>query len=251
MSYENIINEKKLKIWVDLSTFCNASCPQCHRTNPNGLGKADWLPLVQWSISQFKQAFPKISFVKEFEFCGSWGDPAMNKDIIPICKYIMKYSKANILIKTNGSMRESDFWWDLGVLCGDRLNVEFAVDGTTQSMHEKYRQKTELKKVLEHLEIVSQTYANTSVITIIFKHNENKIYDISKMVYKLGAKQITFVPSNRFYNVQINNFNKFFYKKNNEKTQTLIKSKYNWDWKVFRLHEKSLEEIKYEQNFKN
>ena len=30
---------KNLHVFLDVSTYCNAGCPQCHRTNPEGLGK--------------------------------------------------------------------------------------------------------------------------------------------------------------------------------------------------------------------
>ena len=59
------IDSNKFKSWkpyynivLDTTTYCNAKCPQCHRTNPNGLDKQDWLPHIQWSINDFKKAFP-------------------------------------------------------------------------------------------------------------------------------------------------------------------------------------------------
>ena len=241
MQYSDIIKNNNLKVWVDLSTYCNAACPQCHRTNPDGLGKVDWLPLIQWNLKQFKNSFPNLNFIHEFEFCGTWGDPIMNKEILEICEYIIDNSSSDISIKTNGSMREGDFWWNLGVLCGRRLNIEFAVDGTTQEMHSKYRQKTDLFKVLDHLEIVAQTKTSVSVFTVLFKHNENKIYDIAEMVYKLGAERICFVPSNRFYNINIKDFNKFYYTGG-----TLEKSNLNWKWKSFSLNKENLKKFKNE-----
>ena len=248
--YNDIIKKNKLRIWLDLSTYCNAACPQCHRTNPDGLGKVDWLPLIQWDLKQFQKAFPKMDFIQEFEFCGSWGDPAMNKEIYEICEYIINNSEARIMIKTNGSMREGEFWWDLGVLCGNRLDVEFAVDGTTQEMHAKYRQKTVLAKVLEHLEIVAQTNARALVFTVLFKHNEDKIYDIAKMVYDLGAKKISLTPSNRFvlhHNTSlVETLQNFHYIKNN-KNEKLKKSKLEWGWKSYHLTEKFIEKLKNEK----
>ena len=50
-------NPSDIKVFLDISTFCNAGCPQCHRTNSNGLGKVDWLPLVQWDLATFQKAF--------------------------------------------------------------------------------------------------------------------------------------------------------------------------------------------------
>ena len=66
---------QRLQVFVDLSTLCNAGCPQCHRTSKNGLGKIEWLPLIQWSIGDFKKAFPphQLKLVTVFHFCGTWG----------------------------------------------------------------------------------------------------------------------------------------------------------------------------------
>ena len=41
---------------IDITTRCNAGCPQCHRTDPMGLNKASWLPDIVWNLEQFKQA---------------------------------------------------------------------------------------------------------------------------------------------------------------------------------------------------
>ena len=49
---------KGITVWLDISTFCNAACPQCHRTDPNGLDKMDWLPLKKWDLEEFVNAFP-------------------------------------------------------------------------------------------------------------------------------------------------------------------------------------------------
>ena len=211
----------KQKAWIDLSTYCNAACPQCHRTNPNGLEKADWLELIQWDLNQFKKAFPKqiLNSILMFEICGTWGDPCMNKDIFKICKYIIKNSKAtHITICTNGSMRDEDWWWYLGAMCGDRLNVVFTVDGINQEMHEKYRQKTDLNKILNHMEIIIQSGANAQGFTVVFKHNEKYIDEIAKMCNLRGATH-TWISSNRWPDGNV-----FKYTDHNNNEQILEKS---------------------------
>lgn len=179
----------KQNAWIDLSTYCNAACPQCHRTNPETLDKVDWLPLIQWSLPTFKKAFPpsKIFDIHEFEICGTWGDPCMNKDIYEIVKYIIDYSNAYITISTNGSMREEGWWWYLAVMAQQRLNVVFTVDGINQEMHEKYRQKTNLAKILEHMEVTVAGGARATGFTVVFKHNEDYIDDIAKLCRDRGA----------------------------------------------------------------
>lgn len=202
---ENIITsynlDKGLVAWLDLSTYCNAGCPQCHRTNINGLDKMDWLPLIQWSIEDFKKAYPKSSLIshRRFEICGTWGDPMMNKDIFKIVEYIINNSRADIQINTNGGTRRSDFWWDLGIMAGERLEVWFDIDGINQEMHSLYRQKTNLDILQENVETYCSTRAKACAHVIVFKHNEDYLYEIEDMIRSWGIQgKILFELSNRF-----------------------------------------------------
>ena len=65
-----------LDIMLDVTTRCNAGCPQCHRTDPMGLNKASWLPDIVWTLEQFKHAFPEkiAKHIYNFDFCVTWGD---------------------------------------------------------------------------------------------------------------------------------------------------------------------------------
>ena len=198
--YKDLISSKKLKVSLDLSTYCNAACPQCHRTSTNGLGKVDWLPLIKWSLDDFKRQFPEGSMnsLKRFEICGTWGDPMMNKDIFEIVKYIMNNSKCKILINTNGSIRNADCWWKFGLLGRERITVMWAIDGVTQDQHSLYRQDTNLQTVLDNMETFTAAGGISQVFTVVFKHNEKDIYNLASLVKEKGAQDIFYVPSNRF-----------------------------------------------------
>lgn len=189
-----------LKVFIDLSTYCNAACPQCHRTNVDGLDKVDWLPLIQWSLEDFMKAFPpaELDVISTFKIVGTWGDPFMAKEIIPILRYIILNSDCKISMDTNGSIRNEEFWWEIGVTCGDRLKVQFAVDGINQEMHAMYRRKTELDKVLAHMDTLSQTKAIVTSQTIVFKHNQDYKDEILKLVKENGSSTHGFVISDRF-----------------------------------------------------
>lgn len=190
---------KNPNAWLDISTYCNAACPQCHRTDPNGLGKANWLPLLQWDLETFKKVFPYPSRHKSYTFCGTWGDPVMNKDILGMVKYIADNSMSNIVIDTNGAMRDEEFWWRLGVCGGEQLTVVFAVDGSTQEMHAKYRRGTDLNKVLNHIREIASTPAIAHAFTIVFKHNEKHIAEITDLVKVNGAAAHKWLISDRFF----------------------------------------------------
>lgn len=202
LNYKQLYDQKDLTLWMDISTYCNAACPQCHRTNPTNIEKtAHFLELEQWSIDQFKKAFSPetMAAVGTFDFCGTWGDPLMNKDIVEILQYIKEESNCNVDIHTNGSMRNEEWFFNLCVMLGPRLHITFTVDGINQEMHELYRQKTDLSKILEHIETVAGTHSTARIHTIIFKHNEKHLWELVNMVGDAGAESIAFTPSNRFH----------------------------------------------------
>lgn len=203
-TYKELYQRKKLNAWIDLSTYCNAACPQCHRTNPRTLKKVDWLPLVQWSLKEFKTAFPvkTLESINNFNFCGTWGDPCMNKDILNICEYIINNSDSYIIINTNGSMRDNFWWTHLGYIIQDRGQVVFDIDGTTQEMHSHYRQKTNLKLILDNMKGYN-TYSDASVFTVVYKHNEDYLKEIHDMVSDIiGKHHHCFVPSDRAHHIE-------------------------------------------------
>jgi len=43
-TYSDLYKNKKINAWLDITTNCNAACPQCHRTDPKTLKKVGWLP---------------------------------------------------------------------------------------------------------------------------------------------------------------------------------------------------------------
>jgi molybdenum cofactor biosynthesis enzyme MoaA len=198
---ELMYNLDNLTAWVDLSTYCNAACPLCHRTNPKTLEKANWLPLVQWSLEQFQQAFPVtvLHQYKYFEICGTWGDPVMNKDLLAIVEYLITHSAAIVMVKTNGSIREPDWWWNLGVIGGRRLRVMFAVEGIDQEMHSLYRQNTSLSKIRDNVAAIAATQAKVQIKVLVFKHNEQHLQQIHDMVHSWGKiNKIVYTKAERF-----------------------------------------------------
>jgi len=219
-----------LRVFLDISTYCNAACPQCHRTDPNGLGKASWLPLIQWDLETFKKAYnldkSRVKYYS-FNFCGTWGDPVMNKDLIEMVQYIIDNSNAIITIDTNGSIRDEEWWWRLGSIAGERLVVYFAVDGINQKMHSHYRRNTDLKKILDNMESISYTLSKPRVRTIVFKHNEEYLKQIEELVKARGARLVTFTPSDRWQNGPVFNFTD-----EEGNTQTLQRSRIINDYNV-------------------
>ena len=66
-----------LVVDVAITNLCNARCPQCQRTDINGLGTRKSLPLTTWTLDDFKKRFTTncLKDISEVSFCGTWGDP--------------------------------------------------------------------------------------------------------------------------------------------------------------------------------
>ena len=192
---------KQLTIYLDLSTYCNAGCPQCNRTNwyAGGLNKNVWIPNVMWDLDRVKRAYPPGSNIFKATICGTWGDPMMVKDIDKIIYYFLE-NDVEISLNTNGSLREPMWWYTLGRNMNEYdvfSKITFDVDGINQDMHSRYRRKTDLDKVLENMESYTLGGGIARAHTIVFEHNEDYLKEIRDLVLEKGAREIDFQKSNR------------------------------------------------------
>ena len=202
---------KDLQLIIDVTTYCNAKCPQCSRTDPNsgGLPKTKYLPLMNWTLSDIQAAYPKeqLRDVAYIQMCPTWGDAMMNPEIYEITKYFLENMKprSGYEIITNGSMRDEEFWFNftgLGIIAKDRrmhFGICFDVDGIDQEMHSRYRRNTDLSKVLRNMKMFSSNPRNmTRSQSVIFKHNQDYTEEIKKLAYENGSTNHAFVKSSRF-----------------------------------------------------
>ena len=186
---------------IELTTYCNAICPQCPRYK--GLDLELQIEQKHMSFENFKKIFePSLT---DYHFSGTYGDPGMHPELDKIVEHVLNNSNAFISISTNLSMRDPQFWWELGIKGSDtkwgrkRLKIIAAVDGINQKMHSKYRQQTNLKKILDNLQALSETRCKIGILSIIFKHNEDYIEQIKDMCSVFNPESHEFVESNRFF----------------------------------------------------
>ena len=86
---------KNLKeVQFEITTYCNASCPQCPR-NINGGDVNPYLPLCHLSKETIFQTFPieLCNRLSQIFFCGSYGDPIVHPEFLEIVKDFRKKSK--------------------------------------------------------------------------------------------------------------------------------------------------------------
>jgi MoaA/NifB/PqqE/SkfB family radical SAM enzyme len=96
-------------------------------------------------------------------------------DVVSYCK------RRNLKIRfcTHGSARNESWWKELSQLLDENDIVRFAIDGSTQELHEKYRVNSELKKVLKNHSILKQnSHVLTSLQHIVFEYNKHDTENI-------------------------------------------------------------------------
>jgi MoaA/NifB/PqqE/SkfB family radical SAM enzyme len=191
--------EELKTVHLEITNMCQASCPMCARNYHGGQDN----PLIvnnNWTIDEFKTIFNQevLSKLETFHFCGNFGDPILNSDLVKMCSYL-KDSKPEIRvhIHTNGSARHTDWWKELVDALPADHNVIFALDGLKDT-HSIYRIGTDFNKIIDNARSFIDAGGTAEWCFIKFRHNEHQVDDARNMSKDLGFKRFTLKNSIRF-----------------------------------------------------
>lgn len=194
MMYINLVT-------VEITDKCNAKCPQCMRTNPNGCTPNNFVRNIDISLDDFKSYLPikLLKNIKKISFNCPMGDPVAHSNIFPILDYIVS-NNPNISIDfpTNGSLRNKEYWIKLASY--KQVVVTFALDGIDNATHQYYRRNTNFSKILDNASIFIQAGGKAVWQFIIFQHNSLYEETAKQMAYELGFDKFVSFHSSRFNN---------------------------------------------------
>lgn len=139
---------------VALTTYCQAKCRSCHRTNSTTGNKVDWLKLQHMDLEFYKKVLHGYIQSKEKSdigilFCGEYGDPMMHPKIKSIIRYTAP-RVSEILIKTNGGLRQPEFYRDIA-LGYPTVGIHFGIDGIDAETNEKYREGVNFDRAMANM----------------------------------------------------------------------------------------------------
>lgn len=185
----------------EITTACNAACPQCPR---NYYGSYTWpsLPIVSIDLDWVKTYLPLETWekIKRIDFCGTYGDPLMNNHLILIVEWIKQInSKIKIEIKTNGGLRNKEWWIKLAQTLGPNDHVVFGIDGLEDTNH-LYRKNVIYDKVIDNAKTFISAGGNAYWSYIVFKHNEHQVEQAKQLSKELGFRDILVKKTWRFFN---------------------------------------------------
>jgi len=200
MSFDfNKVDEYQLEI----TTYCNAACPQCPR-NINGGKINPHMPLCYLSRETLDRTFDKslCSRLRQIFFCGSYGDPIVHPDLLDIVKDFRSKSETLwIYIHTNGGYHNADWWKELAKTIGDYGKIDFGIDGLEDTNH-LYRRHVDFGKAINNAQAFIKAGGKAQWNFIVFKHNQHQIETARMLASIVGFEKILFRGTGRFLNHQ-------------------------------------------------
>jgi len=187
------------QIHLEITNRCQASCPMCSRNYHGGLDN----PLIKnqdWTVEDFKNILTKrvLNQLRGFYFCGNFGDPIINDDLIEMCKYsTATNSNLYIRIHTNGSARSEGWWKQLATSLPKTHNVIFAIDGL-EDTHSIYRAGTSYEKIIKNARAFISAGGTAEWAFLKFKHNEYQVEEAERRAKEFGFSSFTQKDSSRF-----------------------------------------------------
>jgi MoaA/NifB/PqqE/SkfB family radical SAM enzyme len=191
-----VIDYKDIRdVHLEISSFCNASCPWCPRTfwgYPHNGG----YPETNLTLDQAKQIF-SIDFLKQItsiRINGNFGDIVMNPDGPDIVDYFYKQNpQLQVTVSTNGGARDKRFWQQLAKTT---CTVQFCLDGL-EDTHHLYRQNTVYETVIRNAQIFIEAGGRAVWKMIKFKHNQHQISQCETLSKELGFVNFELVDEGR------------------------------------------------------
>lgn len=189
ISYDNVRT-----VEVELSSFCNASCPLCSRNYYGYNPKDPGFTVKHLTLEEFQKIFSK-DFLKKLNrilLQGNFGDFAMNPETPDIVDYIVS-SAPNVSITgfTNGGVQSTSWWEKL-----TKMKIVFALDGATAEIHNLYRKDTNFEKVIENATAFRRAGGHAVWRMIKFDHNQHQVEQCKKMAQDLGF-EFSVIPNTK------------------------------------------------------
>lgn len=168
---------------LSITTYCQAKCPLCVRTDRETGELKDYIPLMHSKIETILktiQDVAKYTSVEKIQICGDYGDPLMHPNIEDIINEINSHGLF-ASIHTNGGLRNTDFYERVAKT---NTVLIFGIDGMDEPTNSKYRINVNFDKAMENmLTYAKATQSNYKTLWdfLIFDYNYHQMDDAVKL----------------------------------------------------------------------
>lgn len=186
--------EQIKSIHLEITSKCNAACPQCPRTS-NQL-----LPLAELSLEDIQQIFTKelCSQLNHICICGNYGDAMVSNTTLPAIQHLKDLGVGSLSLHTNGSGRNAEWWCNLAkIMTGKHDRVVFAIDGLSDTNH-LYRRNTNWDLIIQSANSFISAGGKAIWAYLIFEHNQHQVEEARILSEKLGFTKFMPKTTGRF-----------------------------------------------------
>ena len=193
-------NESIKYLDVEPTSICQAACPMCAR-NIRGEGINPYISLKSLTLSWFENNLTKkqVMQLDKVRFGGNVGDPAATPELLGIIKYLKQVKKDLVIgLNTNGALRNTEWWQELGTLLDGPLDYcTFSIDGMEDTNH-IHRRNVRWDLLVKNLTAYVNTGATAHCDTLVFEHNKHQIEDIKKFAKDMGMTMLNIKETDRW-----------------------------------------------------
>lgn len=200
MSY--ITTTNLTSIMAEMTDYCNAACPMCQRFDWD-TNLIDTVNSKHTTLDFIKEKIGDeiISRLDRWICQGTYGDAIMNPETIDIFGYLKKLNpRIDIIMHTNGGVRNEDFWKNLAEL---DVRVTFSIDGLADTNH-LYRRNVKWDKLMFNVKTFISNGGSADWEYLVFKHNQHQTSEAETLSKSMGFKNFRHYFSERWQDFDAN-----------------------------------------------
>lgn len=159
-----------LDLELELTTLCNARCPLCFRNY--GEFNERYPENKSRDIDEVISQLNKYGSLQWIRLVGTISEPTLYNNFFELISYI-KNRGIKIEICTNGDTNNQFWWAELSRLLNADDKIYFTICGSTQSIHEVYREGTRLNNIIINARAFRSCNKNDYAQCIRFSYNSD------------------------------------------------------------------------------
>jgi len=185
------------RLEIEPTNTCQARCPQCLRTPPDGTVNRSLKDTL--SLDLIKKQIP-VEFwgrLTSINFQGSTGDALAYPDLVELIQYMKQHTDAKFSIHTNGGLGSRTTWESLAKVLNTNDKVVFGIDGLADTNH-LYRVGVDYGTVIRNANAFIGAGGTAHWQFITFRHNQHQVAVAEALSKELGFKHFYLRTSGRF-----------------------------------------------------
>jgi MoaA/NifB/PqqE/SkfB family radical SAM enzyme len=185
------LNNMKINYDFALTTYCQARCRSCARTEQDTGNTNSWLATKHMDLEVFTRIVSNSKNIAErngyIQFCGELGDPMMHPQVSDFIDVALLYGK-RVHINTNGGLRQPKWYKHLADTYKERIRIKFGIDGTDHDTNWLYREGVDWKRAMDNMRAYFGAQGEGDWHFIIFDWNWQQIPLARKMAEDIGCE---------------------------------------------------------------